>query len=63
MLKFMPKHKIRELEATVADAHKETIRVRNYWFQVLEDMLLELEATRKKADRKLVSTSKSIRLP
>lgn len=21
-----------------ADAHKETIRVRNYWFQVLEDM-------------------------
>ena len=22
-----------------ADAHKETIRVRNYWFQVLEDML------------------------
>lgn len=21
------------------DAHKETIRVRNYWFQVLEDML------------------------
>lgn len=63
MLKFMPKHKIRELEAAVTDVHKETIRVRNYWFQVLEDMLLKLEATRKKADRKPVATSKSIRLP
>ena len=36
-------HKIRKLEATITDAHKETIRVRNYWFQVLEDMLLEKE--------------------
>ncbi|MFR8902293.1 MAG: hypothetical protein ACLVHS_00035 [Blautia wexlerae] len=34
----------------LADAHKETIRVRNYWFQVLEDMLLEFEAMQKKAE-------------
>ena len=37
----------------MTDAHKETIRVRNYWFQVLEDMLLEFEAMQKKADQKL----------
>ena len=46
-------NKIRTLETTVTDAHKETIRVRNYWFQVLEDMLLEFEAMQKKADQKL----------
>ena len=46
-------YKIRTLETTVTDAHKETIRVRNYWFQVLEDMLLEFEAMQKKADQKL----------
>lgn len=46
-------HKIRMLETAVTDAHKETIRVRNYWFQVLEDMLLEFEAMQKKADQKL----------
>ena len=26
-------HKIRTLETAVTDAHKETIRVRNYWFR------------------------------
>ena len=31
--------RILELQKEAADAHKETIRVRNYWFQVLEDML------------------------
>lgn len=46
-------HKILKLQAEAADAHKEAIRVRNYWFQVLEDMLLEFEAMQKKADRKL----------
>ncbi|MDC7288860.1 transposase [Blautia schinkii] len=46
-------HKILKLQAEAADAHKETIRVRNYWFQVLEDMLLEFEAVQKKAGRKL----------
>lgn len=46
-------NKIRTLETAVTDAHKETIRVRNYWFQVLEDMLLEFEAMQKKADQKL----------
>ena len=35
------------------DAHKETIRVRNYWFQVLEDMILEFEKIQKKAEQKL----------
>ena len=34
-------HKIEKLKKELADAHKETIRVRNYWFQVLEDMLRE----------------------
>ena len=46
-------HKIEKLKKELADAHKETIRVRNYWFQVLEDMLLEFEAMQKKADQKL----------
>ena len=45
--------KIQALLTEIEDAHKETIRVRNYWFQVLEDMLLEFEAMRKKADQKL----------
>ena len=35
--------RILELQKEAVDAHKETIRVRNYWFQVLEDMLLEFE--------------------
>lgn len=35
--------RILELQKEAADAHKETIRVRNYWFQVLEDMLLDFE--------------------
>ena len=46
-------HKIRKLEAALEDAHQETIRVRNYWFQVLEDMLPEFEAMQKKAGREL----------
>ena len=44
-------HKIQKLESAIADAHKETIRVRNYWFQVLEDMLLEFESMQKKQPR------------
>ena len=28
-------HKIEKLKKELADAYKETIRVRNYWFQVL----------------------------
>ena len=46
-------HKILKLKEEVADAHKETIRVRNHWFQVLEDMLLEFEKIQKKAEQKL----------
>ena len=45
--------KIQALLTEIADAHKETIRVRNYWFQVLENMLLEFEAIQKKAEQKL----------
>ena len=45
--------KIQALLTEIADAHKETIHVRNYWFQVLEDMLQEFEAMQKKADQKL----------
>lgn len=51
-------HKIQALQTEVADAHKETIRVRNYWFQVLEDMLLEFEAIQKKADQELQAMEK-----
>ena len=40
-------HKILKLQKEVEDAHKETIRVRNYWFQVLEDMILEFEKIQK----------------
>lgn len=40
--------KILKLQNQLTVAHKETIRVRNYWVQVLEDMLLELEEMQKK---------------
>lgn len=43
-------HKILKLPEKLVDAHKETIRVRNYWFQVLEDMLQAFEEIQKKAD-------------
>ena len=45
--------RILELQKEAADAHKETIRVRNYWFQVLEDMLLEFEKMQKKTKQEL----------
>ena len=38
--------------------HKETIRVRNYWFQVLEDMLLEFEKMQKKTKQELQEMEK-----
>ena len=53
-------HKILELQTELVEAHKETIRVRNYWFQVLEDMLLEFEAMQKKAERKLKEMEKRV---
>ena len=46
-------HKIQALQTEVADAHKETIRVRNYWFQVLEDMLREFEKAQKRSAQEL----------
>ena len=52
-------YKIQKLKAAIADAHKETIRVRDYWFQVLEDMLLEFEAMQKKAARELQEMEKT----
>lgn len=51
-------HKIRKLESAIADAHKEAIRVRNYWFQVLEDILLEFESMQKKAAQELQEMEK-----
>ena len=51
-------HKIQKLESAIADAHKETIRVRNYWFQVLEDMLLEFESMQKKTAQELQEMEK-----
>ena len=45
--------KIQALLTEIADAHKETIRVRNYWFQVLEDMLREFEKAQKRSAQEL----------
>lgn len=45
--------KIQVLLTEIADAHKETIRVRNYWFQVLEDMLREFEKAQKRSAQEL----------
>ena len=42
--------KILEQQTEIVEVHKESIRVRNYWFQVLEDMLLEFEAMQKKTN-------------
>lgn len=44
--------KILKLQDQLMAAHKETIRVRNYWLQVLEDMQLELEKMQKEANQK-----------
>ena len=46
-------HKIEKLKKELADAYKETIRVRNYWFQVLEDMLREFEKAQKRSAQEL----------
>ena len=43
--------KILKLQDQLTAAHKETIRVRNYWLQVLEDMQFELEKYRKRQIR------------
>ena len=53
-----PGSRILELQKEAADAHKETIRVRNYWFQVLEDMLLEFEKMQKKTKQELQEMEK-----
>lgn len=45
--------RIVKLMDELSAAHRETIRVRNYWFQVLEDMLKEMEDMQKKAGQKL----------
>ena len=50
--------RILELKKEAADAHRETIRVRNYWFQVLEDMLLEFEKMQKKTKQELQEMEK-----
>ena len=46
-------HQKEKLKKELADAHKETIRVRNYWFQVLEDMLREFEKAQKRSAQEL----------
>ena len=45
--------KIQALLTEIADAHKETLHVRNYWFQVLEDMLREFEKAQKRSAQEL----------
>ena len=52
--------RILELQKEAADAHKKTIRVRNYWFQVLEDMLLEFEKMQKKTKQELQEMEKRV---
>lgn len=37
-------YKIQKLKAAIADAHKETIRVRNYWFQVSKVSIISVNA-------------------
>ena len=50
--------KLRRLTQDLAAAHRETIRVRNYWFQVLEDMQRELEQAKRKAEQELKKMEK-----
>lgn len=45
--------KLLKLQGELADSHKETIRVRNYWFQVFEDLMREFEQVQKKAGQEL----------
>ena len=51
--------KLRRLTQDLAAAHRETIRVRNYWFQVLEDMQRELEQAKRKAEQELKKMEKA----
>lgn len=51
--------KLRRLTQDLAAAHRETIRVRNYWFQVLEDMQRELEQAKRKAEQELKKNGKA----
>ena len=37
-------YKIQKLKAAIADAHKKTIRVRNYWFQVSKVSIISVNA-------------------
>ena len=50
--------KLRRLTQDLAAAHRETIRVRNYWFQVLEDMQRELEQAKRKDEQELKKMEK-----
>lgn len=50
--------KLRRAAQDLAAARRETIRVRNYWFQVLEDMQRELEQTKRKAEQELKKMEK-----
>ena len=45
--------KLLEMQEELARAHSETIRVRNGWFQVLEDILQEFKQAQKKAEQEL----------
>ena len=50
--------KLRKSARNLEDAHRETIRVRNYWLQVVEDMQRELEQTKRKAAQDLKKMEK-----
>ena len=50
--------KLRKSARDLEDAHRETIRVRNYWLQGVEDMQRELEQTKRKAAQDLKKMEK-----
>lgn len=50
--------KLRKSARELTAAHRETIRVRNYWLQVLEDMQKELERAKRKAEQELKKMEK-----
>ena len=50
--------KLRKSARDLEDAHRETIRVRNYWLQVVEDLQRELEQTKRKAAQDLKKMEK-----
>lgn len=54
------KRRIRELEKEVAQAHEETVSVRNKWFETCEDVIKEKETELARRDRELRQMEKKM---